>query len=201
MKIPEEKIQNQRKSQEWESRRDVRCPIITKRTVCTVGVDGGDPSAASKNTRRDRAAHDRVVATAANLSFLDRWRSKAVYQLVLSIEMSTESNSSQRANSTDVLEIRQNDQKPLLLRQNVILTWTSFSDRKQGGSDEKLRLFIEMNFSAAAIIDKTSIFVLENHAVYSVNFIAERSLSYNWPENFEILGQRIPYFAGFSTSF
>ncbi|EYB91934.1 hypothetical protein Y032_0200g1695 [Ancylostoma ceylanicum] len=41
-----------------------------------------------------------------------------------------------------------------LLRQNVILTWMSFPDRKQGVSGEKLRMFIEMNFSAAAIIDE-----------------------------------------------
>ncbi|EYC34187.1 hypothetical protein Y032_0001g295 [Ancylostoma ceylanicum] len=69
---------------------------------------------------------------------------KAVYQVVLGIEMSTESNSSRRAGSSDVLEIRKNGQKPLLLGQNVIFTWTSFPDRKQGGSGEKLRLFTKM---------------------------------------------------------
>ncbi|EYC33360.1 hypothetical protein Y032_0002g746 [Ancylostoma ceylanicum] len=90
----------------------------------------------------------------------------AVCQVVLGIEMSTESNYSRRAGSNDVLEIRKNGQKPLLLRQNVILTWTSFSDRKQGESDENLRLFIGMSSSAAAIIDKTSISVLENNDVY-----------------------------------
>ncbi|EYB92184.1 hypothetical protein Y032_0197g1584 [Ancylostoma ceylanicum] len=31
---------------------------------------------------------------------------------------------------------KKNGQKPLLLRQNVILTWTRFPDRKQGGSGE-----------------------------------------------------------------
>ncbi|EYC40467.1 hypothetical protein Y032_0611g639 [Ancylostoma ceylanicum] len=90
---------------------------------------------------------------------------KAVYQLVLLIEISTESNSFRRADSDDVLEIRKSGQKTLLSRQNVILTWTSFPDRKQGGSSEKLKVFIEMKFSAAAIIDRTSVFVLENIAV------------------------------------
>ncbi|EYC41348.1 hypothetical protein Y032_0572g135, partial [Ancylostoma ceylanicum] len=36
----------------------------------TVGVDGGDPSTASKRTRRDRAAHDGIVAAVANLGLL-----------------------------------------------------------------------------------------------------------------------------------
>ncbi|EYC04772.1 hypothetical protein Y032_0086g1982 [Ancylostoma ceylanicum] len=31
------------------------------------GVDGSDPFAASKSTRRDRAAHDGIVASVANL--------------------------------------------------------------------------------------------------------------------------------------
>ncbi|EYC14311.1 hypothetical protein Y032_0041g467 [Ancylostoma ceylanicum] len=41
----------------------------------TVGVNGGDPSAASRSTRRDRAAHDRIVAAKANLSLLDSYSS------------------------------------------------------------------------------------------------------------------------------
>ncbi|EYC39701.1 hypothetical protein Y032_0643g1043, partial [Ancylostoma ceylanicum] len=44
----------------------------------------------------------------------------AVCQVVSGIEMSTESNSSRCADFSDVLEIRKNGQKPLLLRQNVI---------------------------------------------------------------------------------
>ncbi|EYC33363.1 hypothetical protein Y032_0002g749 [Ancylostoma ceylanicum] len=88
--------------------------------------------------------------------------------------MSTESDSSQRADSNDVLEIRKkNGQKTLLLRQNMVLTWTSFPDPKQGGSGEKLKVLTEMNMSAAANIDRTRISVLENHAVLSVSFIAE----------------------------
>ena len=124
-----------------------------------------------------------------------------MYQLVLIIEMSTESNSSQRADSNDVLEMRKNDQKPIPSRQNVILTWTSLPDRKQGGSGEKLRMFIEMNFSTAAIIDGTRISVLENNAVPSVSFHCGMKPLVQLAENFEILGQRIPYFLGFPTSF
>ncbi|EYC33897.1 hypothetical protein Y032_0001g147 [Ancylostoma ceylanicum] len=91
---------------------------------------------------------------------------KAVCQVVLSIKVSTESNSSRRAGSNDVLEIRKKKRSKFqLLKQNVILTWTSFSGRRQGGSGEKSRLFIEMNFSAAAIIERTSISVLEDNAV------------------------------------
>ncbi|EYC02702.1 hypothetical protein Y032_0098g3080 [Ancylostoma ceylanicum] len=36
----------------------------------TVSVGGGNPSTASKRTRRDRAAHDGIVAAMANLGFL-----------------------------------------------------------------------------------------------------------------------------------
>ncbi|EYC13714.1 hypothetical protein Y032_0043g881 [Ancylostoma ceylanicum] len=42
-----------------------------EKSICTVGVDGGDPSAATKSTRHDRASHDGIVAAAKNLSFLD----------------------------------------------------------------------------------------------------------------------------------
>ncbi|EYC36309.1 hypothetical protein Y032_0909g2994 [Ancylostoma ceylanicum] len=37
---------------------------------CAVGVDGGDPSTSSKNTRCDRVAHDGIVAAVAYLGFL-----------------------------------------------------------------------------------------------------------------------------------
>ncbi|EYC01121.1 hypothetical protein Y032_0110g175 [Ancylostoma ceylanicum] len=37
--------------------------------ACTVGVDGGDPSMAPERTRRDRSAHDGIVAAMANLGF------------------------------------------------------------------------------------------------------------------------------------
>ncbi|EYC32119.1 hypothetical protein Y032_0003g1411 [Ancylostoma ceylanicum] len=36
-------------------------------STCRVGVNGGDPSAASKSTRRDRDAHGGIVAAKANL--------------------------------------------------------------------------------------------------------------------------------------
>ncbi|EYB99312.1 hypothetical protein Y032_0123g1137 [Ancylostoma ceylanicum] len=124
------------------------------------------------------------------------YRLNAVYQLVLSIDMSKESNSSRRADSNDVLGIRKNGQKTLLSRQNVILTWTSFSDRKQEGSGEKLRVFIEMNLSAAAIIDGTSISVLENNALPLVSFHCGMKPLVQLAENLEILGQRIAYFLG-----
>ncbi|EYB99495.1 hypothetical protein Y032_0122g1081 [Ancylostoma ceylanicum] len=39
--------------------------------VCTVAVNGGGLSAASKSTRRDRTAHDGIAAAMANLGFLD----------------------------------------------------------------------------------------------------------------------------------
>ncbi|EYC30346.1 hypothetical protein Y032_0005g2593 [Ancylostoma ceylanicum] len=45
--------------------------INLKRIASTVGVNGGDPSAASKSTRRNRAARGRIVAAGANLGFLD----------------------------------------------------------------------------------------------------------------------------------
>ncbi|EYC43771.1 hypothetical protein Y032_0481g2255 [Ancylostoma ceylanicum] len=103
--------------------------------------------------------------------------------------MSTEFNSSQHADSNDVLEIRRNGQNPLPLRQNVILTWTNCPDRKQGGGGEKLRMFIEMNFSAAAIVDRTSISVLENNAIPSVSFHCGMKPLVQLAENFEILGK------------
>ncbi|EYC15478.1 hypothetical protein Y032_0036g3164 [Ancylostoma ceylanicum] len=96
---------------------------------------------------------------------------------------------------------KKNGQKHLLLRQNVILTWTSFPYRKQGGSGEKLRMFIEMNFLAAAVIDRTNISVLENNAVPSVRFRCEMNPPVQLAEDFEILGQRMRYFSGFSTLF
>ncbi|EYC42595.1 hypothetical protein Y032_0526g2957 [Ancylostoma ceylanicum] len=41
------------------------------RKDCTVGVNGGDPSAASKSTRRDRAARARILSgTSSNGVFL-----------------------------------------------------------------------------------------------------------------------------------
>ncbi|EYC36281.1 hypothetical protein Y032_0913g3025 [Ancylostoma ceylanicum] len=114
--------------------------------------------------------------------------------------MSTESDSSRRADSNDIHEIRKKWSKTLFLRQNVILTWTSFPHRKQGGSGERSRKFIEMNSSAAAIIDRTSISVLENNAVPSVSFHCGMKSLVQPAENFGILGQRTPYFSRFPTS-
>ncbi|EYC08598.1 hypothetical protein Y032_0065g3637 [Ancylostoma ceylanicum] len=53
-------------------------------------------------------------------------------------------------------------------------------------------MFIEMNLSAAAIIDRTSISVLEKNAVLSVSFHCGMKLLVQLAEDFEILGQRIP---------
>ncbi|EYC17180.1 hypothetical protein Y032_0031g2317 [Ancylostoma ceylanicum] len=39
--------------------------------LLTVRVNGGDPSVASKSTRRGRTAHARIVAAVAYLGFLD----------------------------------------------------------------------------------------------------------------------------------
>ncbi|EYC23583.1 hypothetical protein Y032_0015g2731 [Ancylostoma ceylanicum] len=114
--------------------------------------------------------------------------------------MSAESDSSRCADSNDVIEIRKKWLKTLLSRQNVILTWKSFPVRKQRGSDEKLRLFIGMNFSTAATIDRTSISVLGNNAVFSVRFHCGMKPLVQPAEIFGILGQRTPYFSGFSMS-
>ncbi|EYC27406.1 hypothetical protein Y032_0009g706 [Ancylostoma ceylanicum] len=45
------------------------------RLEITVDVNGGDPSAASKSTRRDRATHARIVAAVPYLGFLDSFSS------------------------------------------------------------------------------------------------------------------------------
>ncbi|EYB93334.1 hypothetical protein Y032_0183g918 [Ancylostoma ceylanicum] len=52
----------------WSFKKKVGFPL----SHCfTVGVNGGDPSAASNRTRRDRAAHCRIAAAVADLGFLD----------------------------------------------------------------------------------------------------------------------------------
>ncbi|EYB92387.1 hypothetical protein Y032_0194g1418 [Ancylostoma ceylanicum] len=45
--------------------------LFEKDCTCTVRINCGDPSAASKNTRRDRAAHGGIVTAVTNLDFLE----------------------------------------------------------------------------------------------------------------------------------
>ncbi|EYC43492.1 hypothetical protein Y032_0492g2425 [Ancylostoma ceylanicum] len=44
--------------------------LCMRKVNTTVGANGSGPSMTSKSARRDRAAHDGIVAAVANLGFL-----------------------------------------------------------------------------------------------------------------------------------
>ncbi|EYC28166.1 hypothetical protein Y032_0008g366 [Ancylostoma ceylanicum] len=69
--IPECLSDNASKSSILANSENHRTQLDCCITYSTVSVNGGDPSAASQGTRRDRTAHARIVAAVAYLGSLD----------------------------------------------------------------------------------------------------------------------------------